>query len=305
MAACFDAHARAMHVRAAQLGGSADARDRAVHALSLGVRTDEAGEQQQARALARLVVAAPQDRWIAWLHVQACHAPSCDRQAAVQGVLRLDPDNALSWMLAVDEEKRRGDLVQADRLLERAARAPNMEMYWEYTARQATQRLGAIAWPPVCRPVAAGIGETLALDRPATSEDLVISQAVNFAGLQMPPLTSTLGLCPPRKPIAAHRLPACRALFIRMAGNSTLLFQVIGVRGMDTHARTAADRAYWRERRRNLAWLSQESPGLVNTPAHQHLLWEQGEVPTLIATLEAAGRWPAPAGWLPPGFDEP
>jgi hypothetical protein len=119
----------------------------------------------------------------------------------------------------------------------------------------------------------------------------------------MPPLTSTLELCAPHKPIATHRLPACRALFTRMAGHSTLLFQMIGVRGMDTHATNAADRAYWRERRRNLAWLMKESPGMVNTPSHQHLLWEQGEVPTLIAMLEAAGRWPAPPGWLPPHFD--
>ena len=303
MSACHEANARAMQARARQLAGSRDARDRVVHALTLTTNRPGLGVDRPRAALTAAAAAAPADPWIAWTAAQYCTAPACDRQAAIAHLLRLDSDNAFAWLLAVDEEHRRGDLVQAERLLQRAARAPRLDAYWAMSSRLVFERFGPMPLPAACDKVAAKLGEALSLHRPVTADDLMIVQAVALVGMQMPPLRSILDLCPARRDIPAHRQSACRAVFARMAGSAELLYQLIGARGLESHANTATERARWRERRRNLAWLSQEAGWRIATSAHQRLIWEQGEVAVMIAALEAAGRWPAPPGWLPRSFD--
>ena len=34
-------------------------------------------------------------------------------------------------------------------------------------------------------------------------------------------------------------------------------------------------------------------------PLDSRVVWEEGEVPVMIALLEEAGRWPAPSDWQP------
>jgi hypothetical protein len=291
----------ATRARVAALARSDDERAQAVAARLQPFEPGEAGglRQRTQQQLARLAVAAqraPDDVQIAWLYAARCHAQDqCDQRAAIDRVLRLEPDNMAAWLLALEQSDPRDQQAQAA-LLQRAAAAPRLDWHYGALGMLVIERLTPLRVPscdvPELLGAALGSRQPLAVDG-------AVAVTAGAVALTLPLAAGTrTPLCPARGSIAAARLPACRAVFARLADGDDLVSRLIGTTRMLAWAQTPAERAHWSERLRNLLWLQEQDANLM-PPGYMRLVLEQGEVPTLIALMEEQGRWPAPPGWLP------
>ena len=218
VAACQAEHTRAIRQRMASLAHSADARERASYAVMLPLMGSPTDERFQRQAFGAAMDLAPDDALIAWYAAQNCRAPGCDSRAAIERLLRIDSDNIFAWLLAAGDELERGDLVQADRLLQRAARAPRADAYFGQTALLVTESIGPLPQTPACARAAAMLGAQMALGRPATMEDLTVNQCGDRCrDCTCRRCGRSLSSVRARRRWAPHRLSACRALFARLA----------------------------------------------------------------------------------------
>lgn len=298
LAACHRDHMSAIQRRAAMLEAADGGREQLAYALLSQVLPGDDDPRKRERAFAAAIDRSGEDTLVAWVAVQHCKGDQCDSQSAVAALLRLEPDNAAAWLPAMDAEVRRGDLMQADRLLFQAARAGHFNAYWDDTGRLLAKAIGPLPQTPACERAGASIAKELSLDRPGTIDDLTMVTSTAVASAALPALNGILKLCPPSRGIARHRLVACRAMFLRMAKSDELLFNMVGARGMAMHGASPAERVQWSERLRNIEWLQRQAGALMK-PSHIPLVWELGEVSVLTALLEEAGRWPAPPDWQP------
>jgi hypothetical protein len=290
-----------MKERVAELTQAGSARDLAVAALfDVDMTTDAdvlAGMARQSKRLAALAKDSPGDKLLLWLGALHCRREhQCDERAATAQALRADADNMAVWLLAVERAMARDDEVEADAMLQQAAKAPRMDFYWREQGLLVTDAFSGLKVPS-CDPVRQQMGEAIGVDGPVGPEEIVAMFATASAVAMTMPLGATR-LCPARGSIPATRAPACRAIFGRMADGDEVLTQAIGISRMSAWARTPSEQATWRERYRNHLWLQQEGRKL-SQPAYARMMLEHGEVSFLTAMLEEQGRWPAPAGWLP------
>lgn len=298
---CQDDISAAMKVRVAELTQAGTARGQAVAALfDVDMVADAdvlAGMARQSKRLAALAKDHPDDRLLVWLGALQCRGEyQCDERAALEQTLRADADNMAAWLLAVERALAGGDEAEADAMLQQAARAPRLDFYWREQGLLVTGAFAALKVPS-CEPVRQQMGQAMGVEGSVEPEDVVAMFAMASAVAMTMPLGASR-LCPTRGPIPAARLPACRAIFVRMAEGDELVTQSIGLSRMHAWAQTPSERAMWRERYRNHLWLMEESAKL-SRPAHAHMMLEHGEIAFLTALLEEQGRWPAPAGWLP------
>jgi hypothetical protein len=271
-------------------------RDRIAAALWRQTLPDGYSDQTRAEIVAAMAQAAD-DPLALGLHAMLCDSrDGCDAGAAIERSLQADPDNLASWLQAISVAVRRGDEEQGEALLQRAARTTHIDLRWGEAALLMKTSLGPVAPTQACRDAADAIGELLNPGRAGTPDDLATVAATVSAPL--PTLHGITKMCPFRDAIPVRRLGACRAVLARMGESDELIPHLAGVRAMTVLAATAAERAQWRERLRNSAWLSSQAAAVMRAE-HLPLAWEKGEVAVYIALLEEAGRWPAPKGWLP------
>jgi hypothetical protein len=298
LVACANSLTAALQARGRQLAKSADGHDLAVSAQLLWIDPTSAPLPRQRQLLEQALARVPDDPAIAWTYLRTCFGPQCDARAALDRVLRLDPDNAAAWLVAADQALERQGTGEAERLLHRAAAAPRVDAYWGRTVRAVFERVGAMPKPARCtgQMLTSMVGTAA---RPGTMEDVVAVNASVVGHQQLPFFKSLYSLCPTSDHIPRHRLPDCRAVYARLADSPELVFQSHGIAASQALAATRAEKAYWRERWRELRWATAQM-GTQWTPAHQRLALEYGEVPALIGTLDAAELWPPPPDWQPP-----
>lgn len=297
---CHKDFAAAIKARAAGLARTSDPRARAVAALldQDDAVTAEAHAQQMKQrwqALSAAAERAPDDALLAWLDATHCRREDqCDERAATDRLLRAEPDNAAVWLLAVSRAMERNDEPAADAWLKQAARAPRLDFHWNDLGLLVVDAMSGLSVPS-CEAVPHLLGQAMGVDGTVTPDDMVAIYAVASTSA-MPLHLGAHRLCPSRGSIPAARLPACRAVFARMAEGDELVSQSLGASRMLAWAETPGERAEWRERRRNLMWLQQEVAKHWR-PGQTRLIFEHGEMAFLTALLEEQGRWPAPRGW--------
>lgn len=204
--------------------------------------------------------------------------------------------------MAMDAAQARGDIAAVDRALTRAAQSDYYDQHFGEIGLLAETVLDEIQTPASCS--AEIRGRMFGLERPAAAEGELATMGANAiqAMHALPPLQAFIRRCGVRDgvlPPQSH-LSACTAVLSRMAQSDTLIAQSLGVGLLVRHTGDQPEGAQWRERLRNLRWLTAE--GWKQFPYEResmHSLWAEGEVPTLQARLTASGRWPAPPGWLP------
>lgn len=246
----------------------------------------------------------PEDPLVAWLEALNCNRATCDREAAIGRLAKLEPDNAAVWLLALNVAHQRGDLAAAEDYLARAAQAGRYDLHFGEAGLLVEETLIQVPLPPSCR------GEALErmsglLQRRATDEDLTtIYAGAVTAAAALPPFQSLAALCRIDAGVlpAESHLPACVAVFSRMAGSDTLIAQSLALVHLVQYTADQPEGAQWRERLRNLRWLMEQG-WKEPLPSSEFVRssWVHGEVPTLQARLTASGNWPAPPGWLPKG----
>jgi hypothetical protein len=149
---------------ARSLAASADPRRQLVAAhLLLSPLTPDAGPLAKAavdevRAEAQSIYAQARsgssDFLVLWLAATDCPFGDalCDRDGAIDALLRLEPDNAAPWFLALDRALRRKDPAEADVALDRIAAARYYRQHLAVQVRtwiDAYEALGSMpgAWP--------------------------------------------------------------------------------------------------------------------------------------------------------------
>lgn len=298
---CERDYQHVLQSRARSLAASGNVRERIGAAMLMITTARDDSLLLRRQLLAEAVEQAPRDSLAAWLRANECRSDdACDAAAAVNHLLRLEPDNAAAWLTAIAMAMDRDDLTQADALLQKAAHAERFDVHSGETAQLVADAIGPIASTPACEQAADTIATVLELDRPGTPDNMALATANAVSAMAMPPFLGFLKLCPTGRAVPPERLPACRAVYARMAASKELLSLMIGVRGMAAHAATPAERTLWGERLRSTDLMLKQGSSLLRV-SHLRLVWEEGEVPVLAALLEDAGGWPASSAAMPEG----
>ena len=319
LATCSREIASAFNARALELREKQDASSQLAYALtmdfSLGLErlsTDERqrvfeNRQSEARAgLLRAAALAPDDLDVLWLVASRCGSGS-ECFAAQRALLAAEPDNVAVWLREMDWARMRGDLAASKAAFELAAAGSGYDTH--RSATHAMIRLGYadVPMPAACLhpdvPKAAAHWRSVT-GMPAPVGELgVLDHALGLANINMtnPSYIDIRQQCVPTADVPIHdeKRAACQRVMSRLADGETLIEQAVSLDAMVRLTVDEADASHWRERYRQSRWLIQQQ---ANISFHSLLRPEDfadGEVPAIQALLEAAGRWPPPADWLP------
>ncbi len=254
----------------------------------------------QASALQAAVRRWPDDLDLAWFAVRACGSKlRCDRDAAIERLVEIDPDNSAAWLEAMGHAKDRGDEVAYEAALAHAAQAKFHD-----------SRLGSVF--VAIQPVLARLPPTSScrarderwlrqeLGRPPTADDWADIEAHALELATALPGYRTLEGCKERGgALDPVRRRHCIALLSRIVDGDTLLEQGIGFAYLIPLQTDAAESARLRERYRHLQWLYPTIDRPARIDGFIRRMWTEGEVAVLQAEAERLGRWPPPANWLP------
>ncbi|MDQ3205486.1 MAG: hypothetical protein M3Q40_03030 [Pseudomonadota bacterium] len=248
------------------------------------------------------------DRLVAWMEMLDCPGisgePSCDPDAALLRLQRMEPGNAAVWIHALQAAHDQGDEMAVDRLLARAASAQKYEIPFGEIARMLFAALQGVNAPPLPDRLAREYGTDLG--RAATLDDHAAIAAMGLAVAVAMPGHGTLSqICVGNdgRPLLAHRLSACISIYAHMAQDPLLISQRISLTSL---ARLTADSPagpMWRERLRTLSWVWSEGSKQVTRrvpDGYLQSVWRNGEMVALEGVLRAAGLpGTPPPGWLP------
>jgi hypothetical protein len=260
-------------------------------------------EADAASLLGTASVRWPRDPELAWFAWSQCEPESCDREARLQRLLAVDPDNAVSWLYAAQDAWRREDEAAIDIALARAARAP------DYATNEGVLFLHGMALaremllPGQCVAV---IQHEMAseMHRPADAGDVAVMEAENMENLVFPPAYSTRSACRASSaPPASPRRAACIAVLRRMAGADTQLERAVGVEGLLGLLPDLPRNDPLREVYRRQQWLMAIASRLSYSPGFFARMHAEGGWKTFVGEATEQGLWPPPADWLPDAPD--
>ncbi|MFP7723337.1 hypothetical protein [Lysobacter sp. A3-1-A15] len=256
---------------------------------------DRSSILQRARGLA------PDDVHLALLAALECGVAysGCDRASAIEDLLRLQPDNALGALFALDAALEAGDRAAIDRWLARAADADYYDMGYTRTVGDYARAFASVPSPPldphVFRRSMAWSGleshDAAAADDPRDLHALIVAGAH--------PLPSTVGLsglCSARRVSLGNRAN-CHRIWRHMAASDTALAQMMSLSHLVQMTGDATGRRHWQERLRHFSWITQEASRFLDMQA----LREQsrlGELQAWERLMQRRGIT-MPAGWLP------
>lgn len=304
-------HAVAVHVQ--ELTASADARSQLAAALLQPMtRQTGAGLPIAANpAFAAALRLGRNDPLVTWMEVLACPAGpgagACDPQAALVRLQRLEPGNAAPALIAAGRALERGDTAAADRLLARAGRGSQYALPWGSISELLYAELLEAGGPPLDAQVAAALGEDFGLTRPATRQHVAaVGAAAISSAVAYPGFMSLQRLCLEHNAASEARRAPCITALSLMAQSDSLMARSVGVGYMARLTAGSPGAGLWRQRRRELRWLTIRGYQAVqeNGAPMEHLrrLWRDGEVAALQAALRASGQpLTPPPGWVAPG----
>lgn len=254
------------------------------------------------RALDKAATVPGQEGLVAWLQAMDCfEREDCDLQPALSRLQQVEPDNAMAWLLALEDAARSdADPAQLDRYLRLAAQADHYDDHLTDSSRETQKALEQVAMPPMTSQAEAALRKVAKLEGSTHEHDghsLIV--AALATPMTFPPYRATFELCKPQAVRAeSQRSGDCRAVLTLMADGDSLLAQAMGTSRMVQFAAGGRDDAYWRERLRESHWL-RENFARFDSPAMLRAVRELGEVPAARAELERLGESRPPPGWLP------
>lgn len=299
----------ALRERARVLAAHADGRSQLAAASLLKMAAsyeDRQDESSYAALLVRAGELSPDDPLIAWLERLACPAsqPLCHPAQALTRLQRLEPDNAATWLAALDDAVAGGNQALIDRALDRAGLADHFDSYWGEAGHFLDATLAGVPLPP--RSVAVLDAQRRQAGGAAAPTDgdersiMAMSMASAFATPGLLPLTRNCR--GDAIALTASRRSSCLAVAVLLAGSDTLLGRRVG---LGLAVRLTADApagAAWRERLRRFLWLQEQVRGMGYQPpsGYTQSVWRLGEVAALQAWMTSRGRpLIPPPGWLP------
>ena len=241
----------------------------------------------------------PNDVELAWLGFDRC-GEHCDRSAAVQHLLSVDPDNTAAWMVAMADARERGDESAFANALQRAASAKIYDPRSGIVFLHARRLLEQVPLPESClspiASLAAAFGRRYDDDeRMDLVADGIEAAVTTFAW------TGVSACSPKLIPLSGTQRQQCQAVLSRIARGDSLTEQVLAVRQLLLFEDDAERQRELRERYRQLRWLmTQSMPDAGPIPSRYIVRkWSQGEVVALTKLAIDRHQWPPPADWLP------
>ncbi|MEO5630091.1 MAG: hypothetical protein ABIQ62_10040 [Thermomonas sp.] len=312
---CMDDLQRVMRKRTRELAQRGDARSQLAYALTSNMlqpeRPDHATAEDAARlsgeqrkiamqAFARARALDPSHPDVAWLAAEQCFdGPEC--AGVQQALLANEPDNMAVWLRAMAWARARNDDAAVDAAFKRAASAQHYDMHHGSTLLALMEGYAGLPNPASCK--LAGVQEALRKQVPAGRE-LDIALWVEILGLAGEQASVIVGaplnqVCAAEVAgaLATQRQADCIHIYSAMAGGDTIVEQMIAVVQLIRLTREAPEAMQWREHYRQLRWIMEQRGGGV--PPMDLVDLATNEMAAMQQALRAAGRWPAPEGWLP------
>jgi hypothetical protein len=129
--------------------------DSLLAAAALTALVDIPAEAERSRAVEyarRASSAAPSDPVVQAIWLGICREfIECDRHGAAKDLERAAPDNALSWMLLMEDAAKAHDVAGVDGALERVASSSHLRLYWNPMVTRITDALTADGVRPLNR----------------------------------------------------------------------------------------------------------------------------------------------------------
>ncbi|UHQ23537.1 hypothetical protein LVB77_02140 [Lysobacter sp. 5GHs7-4] len=290
--------------RALAMARQPDARSRLFAAYLLdGVGDDEVALAARESARADALRLPSEDPLLLWAQVSECEEEeNCRRAEALAALQALEPDNAAVWLAGLrysaDGDAER--LAANDALLRRAAQARHYR-----TAFGDFGQAALTAWSrvPMAPPSECAMRVYAARNEIDSWEPQLYAgaRAMDLAVVtSLPSYGPLMELCrsPPRE-----RRDVCLSVFGLMARSPDLIDRVMGQHGGTPLAADGPDALAWRERVRELSWLSAQFPGMRGRPLPPdwfERVFRLGEMPALEAWLTEQGLpTRPPPNWLP------
>ena len=311
--ACSRAMQAAFNARALELRDSQDAKSQVAYALAVPFgptpkgakpkelqRTMIERQAESRRAFLRAAELAPKDPDVLWLAATQCgYGEEC--RSVQADLLAAEPDNMAVWQWEMVWAQMRKDPEASARAFEAAAAATRLDAHDGASQGAMVDAYGELPAPETC-----ASAQARAAMRTSTGFDGDLSMAdwaVMLGGLLVP--TQPMGIlrenCLPAIVEAAgkKRGANCHAIMGRLAHGGSLVERAVALEVMVQLSVGSSDAARWRERYREQRWLLEQ----MADPRVQSLLQPEDhsldEANSIQAALEASGRWPPPADWLP------
>jgi len=322
MAACNREVATAFNARALELRKQQDAASQLAYAF--GVPTDPSLDHEQRpdeyqrgmakrqnevqAALLRAAALAPADPDVLWLAAARCGVG--DECRSVQNaLLAAEPENMAVWLWEMHWAKQRGDTEAARTAFERAAAATRYDIHSGATHEAMLQGYAGLAMPASCLRAEVKLANAFMREMTGAPENTVETGMLDHAlalaavngNLSLPPYNNVRQPCTPalNDAMTPTLRETCKRIHTRLADGDTLMGQIIATQVMVELTIDSPESAAWRERYRRNRWLMEQQLDPRILSLHRIEDSAGGELQGMQATLEAAGRWPPPAEWLP------
>jgi hypothetical protein len=224
------------------------------------LRAAAAARLPEAQAIFARARAGTGDPWVLWMAATDCRfgAALCDRDGAIDALLRIEPDNAAVWLLALDRARHRDDRDAQLAALQGMAASTRYDQYYLTAIRAWTEAFAAL-------PEQSGferlVARTMTDDPGAALDEDSLRALAGLHGLGaawafgFPPLSTFADLCMPEDLAGEAWQEACRGAAQVLAQSDTLVSIGVGVSVAFRFAADDAARSALEQRRLEKDWL--------------------------------------------------
>ena len=317
--ACSKAKNGLLKERGRQVAAQSDTHSKLAHALTSGFIEDSNTSGRQAsgnimehyktiqedasRRIEQAWLQEPDDHQARWLAMMRCVSPeTCMR--VEEALTQAEPTNMVVWLQAMEHARKRGDHAAMAVAFERAAAVTDFDAHAGSTMLLVVDAYKGLPVPESCKDPRVQRFMDAVLQGLAGKAGEEISQLALFAETQsFPSYFALQEYCAHSEmPMTDGRRSACMRIYALMADRGvSFMDQSTALTNAVKLSNGEPDEAQWRERYRQYQWLKEHyTNGRMHLNPIDATLDEMGAV---RANLQAQGKWPPPADWLP--NDEP
>lgn len=314
---CSKAIRDAFNVRARALAQREDASSQLAYALAMPFEEPDTLDRKEPAAMRRMFDKRATDEQRAFLRavelapgradILFIAATRCGYDEACRGMqalmLESQSDNMAGWVYEMSWARIRNEPDASERAFANAAKAKRDDVYDESALKVLVEAYGDMPMPVECASDAAkaAMRRETGMDHDFSMLDqaLLLSSA-SLAGT-MPGYNDLRLRCNPQSNVTmgAATRASCRNILTRMADGDRWVGRLVALGTMVQLAADDPDALTWRERYRGDRWMmAQRAESDVQRllKSEDYVVDEAGAAQ---AALEALGRWPPPANWLP------
>jgi hypothetical protein len=314
---CSIAMLGAFNVRARELAQRDDANSQLAYALAMPYETPADFERTDPVAMKRIIEKRLANEQRAFIHaaelapsrpdIMFLAAARCWGGDICRGVqkalLEAQPDNMAVWLYEMGWASGRNDPDASARAFERAGQATRNDTYADSALHVLVEAYGGMPMPVECSSDAAKavLRRQTGMDQDFSMLDQALVLASASRAGTLPAYNEIRLRCKPQPSVAmgATTRASCRDILTKMADGDSWIGRLIALGTMVQLAADDSDASAWRERYRGDRWMMAQ----LGSSDIQRLLQPEDywidEARSLQAALEASGRWPPPADWLP------